>query len=233
MPQTEFRRISNENGDIIPATNICTIGIRLTALNRYRSRRMQMFLMHFKPGLDTKILDVGGSSAIWLGTGLNRNVTLLNLTKPKQRDLDLGFHCIQADALNMEAIRDQSFDIAFSNSVIEHVGGYAEQKRFAEEVRRVSKSYWVQTPNRTFPFEPHLMFPFAQFLPTFIKRRVAFHWPYSNYRRWGIERKRVIQFLDQTRLMTEEELKSLFPKAAIYKERFLGMNKSLIACKKT
>ena len=202
------------------------------SVNRYRSQRIELFLNRFNPDSQTKILDVGGSSEIWLDTGLNRNVTLLNLTKPKKRDLDLGFQCVQANALNMKEIQDQAFDIAFSNSVIEHVGGYSEQKKLADEIRRVGKSYWIQTPNRYFPIEPHLMFPYAQFLPSIAERWVALYWPYSNYRRWGAEKKRTIQFLDKTRLLTEGELRTLFPNSTIYKEKIAGITKSLIAWKK-
>jgi len=98
------------------------------AVDRFRSRRNQLFLKLFNPGEETKILDVGGTSETWRNTGLNRNVTLLNITKPKKRDLDMGFQCVQADAANMKLIQDQSYDIVFSNSVIEHLGGGVERK---------------------------------------------------------------------------------------------------------
>lgn len=37
--------------------------------------------------------------------------------------------------------------------------------RFAAEVRRVGKRYYVQTPNRHFWIEPHLLTPLIHFLP--------------------------------------------------------------------
>jgi len=50
--------------------------------------------------------------------------------------------------------RDGSFDIVFSNSVIEHISSPEDQQRFADEVRRTGRAYWVQTPDYRFPIEP-------------------------------------------------------------------------------
>ena len=59
---------------------------------------------------------------------------------------------------------DGEFDVAFSNSVIEHVPPELQAK-FASEVGRVADRYFVQTPNRYFPIEPHYQLPLFQFLP--------------------------------------------------------------------
>lgn len=200
------------------------------AVDRFRSRRIELFINLFNPGKETKILDVGGTSETWLKTGLIKNVTLLNLTKPKKRDLGLGFQCVQADAVNMNIIDNQSFDIVFSNSVIEHVGG-GSQENFADEIRRVGSSYWIQTPNKYFPVEPHLMFPFAQFLPSKPQQWIAHYWPNSNYRKWGVEKNRIGQLLEDTHLLSENELSKLFPEATIHKEKVAGLTKSLIVWK--
>ena len=61
--------------------------------------------------------------------------------------------------------RPGAFDIAFSNSVIEHVGSFEEQTRFAEQLRRVATGVWVQTPARGFPLETHLLMPLIHYLP--------------------------------------------------------------------
>jgi len=75
------------------------------------------------------------------------------------------------------------------------------------------------------------MFPLAQFLPANAEQRIALYWPYSNYRKWGVEKRRVVQLLKDTQLLSERELKTLFPKASIYKEKLAGLTKSLIAYK--
>src|SRR5436305_9486326 len=69
--------------------------------------------------------------------------------------------------------RDGAFDVVFSNSVIEHVGDAASQRRFAREVARVGRAYWVQTPNRWFPVEQHLLTPLVHWLPKQWQRRLV------------------------------------------------------------
>jgi len=80
--------------------------------------------------------------------------------------------------------------------------------------------------------EPHLMFPLAHFLPSNVERWVALNWPYSNYRKWGVEKSRVVQQLEDTRLLSEDDMRSLFPKASIHKEKVAGLTKSLVAWRK-
>ena len=69
--------------------------------------------------------------------------------------------------------RDGAFDVVFSNSVIEHVGDAASQERFAREVARVGRGFWVQTPNRWFPVEQHLMTPLVHWLPKRWQRAIV------------------------------------------------------------
>jgi len=78
------------------------------------------------------------------------------------------FKFFEADGCNLAAFADHSFDIAHSNSVLEHVGSWARMVQFAKEVSRVSEKYFVQTPNYWFPIEPHFVTPFFQWFP---KRR--------------------------------------------------------------
>ena len=58
---------------------------------------------------------------------------------------------------------DKSFDIVFSNAVIEHIIGDGKQAQFARELMRVGRSWFVTTPNYWFPLEPHYHLPFIQF----------------------------------------------------------------------
>ena len=112
-----------------------------------------------------RILDVGGTEGYWKMGKLNDDqvfVTLLNLT---QVDVTMpNMTSIAGDARKIQE-SDLSFDIVFSNSVIEHVGTYKDQMQMAKEVHRIGKHYFVQTPNKYFPLEPHFLFPFFQFLP--------------------------------------------------------------------
>ena len=123
---------------------------------------------------------------------------------------------------------DRSFDVCFSNSVIEHVGDARARADFAREVRRVSRRYWVQAPNRRFPLETHFVCLFLHWLPFQITRRLI-----RNFSLWGWLIKPsqvdVDKALGTLTLLDEREMRELFPDATIIKERFLGMVKSLIA----
>jgi len=87
-------------------------------------------------------------------------ITLVNL-EPENASLP-NTTSIAGDARKIEA-EDSRVDVVFSNSVIEHVGANQDQMQMAQEVRRVGKRYFIQTPNKYFPLEPHFLFPLFQF----------------------------------------------------------------------
>ena len=126
---------------------------------------------------------------------------------------------------------DDSFDLCFSNSVIEHVGDAKARAGFSREVRRVSKRYWVQTPNKLFLVEPHYICLFLHWLPFRVKRQLIRHFTV-----WGLVTKPSQKLVDDallgTTLLNEREMRELFPDAEIIKEQFLGMVKSLIAVRR-
>ena len=76
---------------------------------------------------------------------------------------------VQADAAQRLPFDDGAFDLVYSSSVIEHVPR-ARRPRFAEEVRRVGRGFFVQTPAFSFPLEPHALLPFAHWLPPRVRR---------------------------------------------------------------
>jgi len=194
--------------------------------SKLRNRRFDVFLEKLRVNQGSNILDVGGTGQTWAGSGLEKNVTLLNLHQPKNKDLEKGFTCLKGDALDMHMFGENQFDVVFSNSVIEHVGSQKNQHRFAEEIRRVGKSYWVQTPNRYFPVEPHFLFPFFQFMPDTIKRKIGVLWPYSHYKQWNFSNERILQDLKKLRLLSKNELLFLFKDGSLHKEKYLGLTKS-------
>ncbi|HEY9217543.1 MAG TPA: methyltransferase domain-containing protein [Phenylobacterium sp.] len=59
---------------------------------------------------------------------------------------------------------DDEFDIAYSNAVIEHVGGRDDQRHFLRELLRVGKRGYLTTPNRLFPVEVHTRLPLLHIL---------------------------------------------------------------------
>lgn len=191
---------------------------------------MQLFEKTLKIAASTRILDVGGSPSIWEFLTVRPRLTILNFPSAIERGAD-SIDCVAADAL-MLPFKENAFDIVFSNSVIEHVGNRADQQKFADEIARVGRSYWVQTPNRGFPIELHLMLPFIHYLPKAWQRIVA-----KRFTVWQIliqpsEEERAFyidHFLNQLRLLSKSDLQSLFPGATILSERLLGFVKSNIA----
>ena len=116
--------------------------------------------------------------------------------------------------------------------VIEHVGGPQRQEEFASEIARVGVRYFVQTPNRWFPVEHHLLTPLIHFLPRSWQRRVVgkftvWEWlarPRPDQREFFLE-----HYLTDIRLLDGRAMRRLFPDARLIRERFLGLTKSLIA----
>jgi len=60
---------------------------------------------------------------------------------------------------------DKSFDIGWSNAVIEHVGDRDAQLLFLKEMLRTCKRLYFTTPNRYFPIELHTRIPLLHWLP--------------------------------------------------------------------
>jgi len=200
------------------------------AQRRFRSRRMQRFVRELDIGPETRVLDIGGTLDNWQLVPVEPRLVLLNMPRAKA-EMAGGARWVLGDGRALP-FRDGAFDVVFSNSVIEHVGGAASQQSFAREVSRVGRRYWVQTPNRWFPIEQHLMTPLVHWLPKSWQRAVVRHGTV-----WGalthatVDRRDfyVEHFLRDIRLLGCREVRLLFPDASVIRERFLGITKSLIA----
>jgi len=180
----------------------------------------------------TTVLDVGGSPLIWQFANVQPKLTFLNLP-PAIEDARGNANLVGGDG-RMLPFQDGAFDIVFSNSTIEHVGNRDDQQRFANEIARVGKRYWVQTPNRRFPFEMHVMLPFVHYLPRSWQRRIVTRftgWQILVPHTKDVRRDYIAHFLNELRLLDERELRSLFPQAQIAREWMFGLPKSLIAYK--
>jgi SAM-dependent methyltransferase len=206
---------------------------RKSIASQLRQKRFQLFVdMLDKFPSTVNILDIGGTQGYWENLNINPSisgrlkVTLLNLYRQEIRMDD--FISVIGDARSMPQFKDKQFDIVYSNSTLEHVGNFEEQKKMAEEIIRIGKRYYIQTPNRYFPIEPHFVFPFFQFLP--INVRV---WLIQNFRLgWFpkmVDRKRAYTEVNAIRLLTKSEVQALFPEASIFEEKYLGLTKSYIA----
>ena len=201
----------------------------IRCVRHFRARRMTRFIRELGVTAETTILDVGGTPLNWSLLPFRPRVALLNTTREERPES--GWIFVAGDGRSLP-FRDRSFDIVFSNSVIEHVGEKAGQRRFASEVARVGRSYWIQTPDRHFPVEPHLLTPFLHFLSARVQAWIARRFtiwallvrPTPDRWKFYIE-----HYLCDIRLLSSRDMENLFPGAQIRRERFLGMSKSLIA----
>lgn len=198
--------------------------------SRLRAKRSEQF----KSLLDSlprplNILDVGGRQTVWETIRLvdqpDVHITILNLEQEECRHRNV--HSVVGDARDMRGFHDRQFDIVYSNSVIEHVGAIDQMVRMASEVRRVGRRYFVQTPYRYFPVEPHFVFPMFQFLPLSIRTLMVQNFNLGWIARQP-DREQAANEVRSINLLSRRELQSLFPDGQMMEERLLGLTKSLI-----
>jgi hypothetical protein len=127
---------------------------------------------------------------------------------------DLGFRALVADACRLP-FADQSFDIVFSNAVIEHLTEEGQQL-MANEIARVGRSWFVTTPNFWYPIEMHHKLPLFQFLPprarNFLQLKLK-TWPEN----------------EPINLLTARELEALLPGSTVSKLRVSFYPETLVA----
>jgi hypothetical protein len=144
-------------------------------------------------------------------------------------DADI-FRYADADARDLP-YPDNSFDIAHSNSVIEHVGDWDSQVRFAREVARVAPGYFVQTPNYWFPWEPHFGTVGFQFLPMPLQISLLMARPRGFYQRAATV-DAAVRSIETCQLLDARRFRALFADGELVREKFLGLTKSLMAIRR-
>jgi hypothetical protein len=192
-----------------------------------RANRFRLLLERY-PRLDEmRVLDLGGTPGFWARAPVRpASLVLLNLARAETEepwiDSLVGDVCAPPDAVS-----SQQFDLVFSNSVIEHVGGHTRRMEMARVVLDLADRYWIQTPYRYFPIEPHWVFPGFQFLPPNLRARVAARWPLA----WAgrVPYQEALGHVLDVELLTRTQLRFYFPDALIMSERVVGLTKSLIA----
>ena len=185
---------------------------------RSRSRKLELFLETFHPGADTSVVDVGVTDS-GFGAGGAASDNFFEAAYPwPDRITAVGVTGLERFAAAFPAVRtvqadgrslpfaDGEFDLAFSNAVVEHVGGRDAQQAFVHEVCRVAQRVFVTTPNRWFPIEVHTLWPLVHWLPKRASHRLA-------------------PALEHIELLSPAELRSLFP----YPVRIVNTGVTLIA----
>lgn len=198
---------------------------------RARARRWGLFHQLFTEIENMNVLDLGGTTEFWRTAPIRpKHVTLINLDKDKEPTAKsilaiTGDACRAADVLRNHQVTPE-FDLVFSNSLIEHVGGHSKRLELADQVKTLAPRHWIQTPYRYFPIEPHWVFPAMQFMPTAARVQIALRWPLGGKPDNKETARRSVMW---TELLSMTDIREYFPESTILHEQFLGLTKSLIA----
>lgn len=179
-----------------------------------------------------RIIDLGGTRKYWnifpneFFKRYNLEITVVNSLQEKFSNGE-NFIFFEGDVCNLSSIENQSFDIVHSNSVLEHVGDFEKMKKFSEEVARLGKIIYLQTPYFWFPIEPHFMMPFFHWLPESIRVWMVMHFTLGHRKRLR-NREEAIESVRSVNIVDENKFRQLFPFCEIRKEKILFFTKSLI-----
>ncbi|EUA85975.1 class I SAM-dependent methyltransferase [Mycobacterium ulcerans] len=205
------------------------INSRRSLSGRAHARRWRHVIEVFPSFAEMRVLDLGGTPESWrLAPVRPTAVTTVNL--PPIESQITGITAIQGDACELPStIANDHFDLVFSNSLLEHVGGHVRRQRLADNVHRLADRHWVQTPYRYFPIEPHWLFPGIQWLPYEARVQISMRWNRGYIRTHT--REEAQEQVDEIDLIGIAQMRRYFPSSLILYERFAGLIKSLVAIK--
>lgn len=212
----------------MPETAVSAYRRILKSLSRKsRTKKLDLLLKLFQPRPEDRVLDVGASAEVFV------QHTLEDVYPYPARIVAGGYEANEVLSARRHSPQplyvlfdgcalpfpDQSFDLVFSNAVIEHILGPGRQERFAREVMRVGKSWFITTPNYWYPFESHHHLPLFQFLPRPVQRE------YNRLFGTHIPRGTV----QELALLSARQLRRLFPTSGIAKVRVTFWPETLVA----
>lgn len=198
-----------------------SIVYRISSYNR--RRKWKIFLREIAPTDNMRVLDVGFCEREYSETDnfiekyypypemlTALGINLPNEFKrryPKVKTINYNGHVFP--------FKDKEFDVCWSNAVIEHVGKAEKQLFFLKEIKRVSKTVFLTTPNRFFPIEVHTRTPLLHYLPKEIFNRYLMwagqQWATGDY-------MNLLSLADLTHLLDKADITEY----KIFKNRLLG-----------
>lgn len=199
----------------------------LSLARRARRRRWAVFAATFPRLREMRVVDLGGTPSSWLSSGLQpAELVLLNVVE--QESPLPWMTVVHGDACRLpRELASESFDLVYSNSVIDQVGGHARREEFAASAHSLAPRHWIQTAYRYFPLDPYWLFPGFASLP--LGARVALTRTWRLSQQWRPDRDEALRLVLGVELMTELELRYYFPHAEVLRERVAGLTKSLVA----
>lgn len=208
-------------------------------LRKKRAERIKTLIEEcYEKNGKVNIIDIGGTRTYWnifpkhFLIEKKVQVTIVNLPSkipPPQSDDIFSF--ISGDGCNLSGFADNSFHIAHSNSVIEHVGNNFSRAKFAKEIKRVAETYYLQTPNYWFPVEPHFVTPFFHWLPKPLRIKLVRNFDLGWFKK-AKDYHEAKKQVDSCNLLRRRDLTWLFPEAIIHKEKIAILNKSFVLMNK-
>ncbi len=198
------------------------------ATAKSRAKRYDLFLELMDPRPNETILDVGITDSAWRsGNPLELNyphrerITAVSIEEPHEFARTFpDIKVVVADGRDLP-FPDDTFDIGFSNAVVEHVGDREQQRRFVHELVRTCRRTMIATPNAVFPIDPHTLLPFVHWLPRRLRHPILRR---TGNAKWASE--------DALNPVTARRLRGLFPDdvdVRIERQRVLGLTTVLIA----
>ena len=129
------------------------------------------FMARMRPAPTDRVLDVGVSDVINDGANVlerhypyRHNITACGLSDGRDfQQAYPGVRYVRIESNLPLPFDDNSFEIATSNAVLEHVGSFDHQALFVRELCRVAQRVFISVPNRFFPVEHHTALPVAHY----------------------------------------------------------------------
>lgn len=168
---------NQDNIDTIYYKNSLNNSISLAVLIHARERMFRDFMSHAAPHENTKIVDIGVSDEENEGSNFleklypwPENITCAGIGNGQ--DIQTAFpksRFVHIEPDKALPFANHQFDIAYSNAVLEHVGGAAQRMRFIQECLRVAQKVFIFVPNRWFPVEHHTNIPLLHYYPALFR----------------------------------------------------------------
>jgi hypothetical protein len=185
-------------------------------------------MARMRPAPTDSILDVGVTDGGWRSSNFleasypwpERITAVAPAAAPAFQRMFPEVPFVVADGRSLP-FPDDSFDIGFSNAVVEHVGDRAAQRRFVGELVRTCRRVFLATPNARFAVDPHTLLPFVHWLPPRLRHPLL---RLARQGAWASE--------ERLNPLSEQDLRGLFPPdvtVEIVPQRAAGFTLVLIA----
>jgi hypothetical protein len=214
----------------------------LDTLRRYtREQRLKLFNDFMKGATGSvRLVDLGGTVKFWEKWGLAKqpllDVTVVNNHWIDKNHIDdaitlPNIRRLRADVLDFSAEDFAQYDVIFSNSLIEHLPGRHLQQKLARAIVDSGRRYFLQTPNKMSPVDPHFPRPYVPFFAAYPRPLQArlLSWNALGSGSAAPSYDAALQRLANYFPLTTRDMRGLFPKAHIVMERPLGVPMSIVA----